>query len=61
MSITFDFGNEVIVLPQLDDIVTGGKTYQVTGYTIGGTSYAIGDRVKITGATTIAVVSTEKV
>ena len=54
------FENEVIALPQLDDIVTGGKTYVVTGYTIGGTTYAIGDRVKITAATTIAVVSQEK-
>lgn len=54
------FANEVIVLPQLDDIVAGGKTYQVTGYTIGGTAYAIGNRVRITGATTIAVVSSEK-
>ena len=54
------FKNEIVVLPQLDDIVASGSTYTVTGYTIGGTSYPIGARVKITDATTIAVVSQVK-
>lgn len=54
------FDGEIITLPALDDFTASSKTYTVTGYTIGGVNYEIGDRVKITGATTIAVVSTEK-
>lgn len=53
------FENEIIVLPQLDNISAGGKTYKVTGYTIDGVSYDIGARVKITKATTVAVVTAE--
>lgn len=53
------FENEIIVLPQLDNISNGGKTYKVTGYTIGGVPYNIGARVKITAATTIAVVTAQ--
>lgn len=54
------FDGEIIVLPKLDDITVSAKTYEVTGYTIGGVSYDIGARVKITGATMIAVVTKEK-
>lgn len=53
------FENEIIVLPQLDNISNGGKTYKVTGYTIDGVSYDIGARVKITAATTVAVVTAQ--
>lgn len=54
------FDGEIIVLPALDDYTVSAKTYQVTGYTIGGKSYDIGARVKITDATTINVVTKEK-
>lgn len=54
------FDGEIVTLPPLDDFATGGSTYTVTGYTIAGKPYAIGDRVKIQGATTIAVVSSVK-
>lgn len=53
------FENEIIVLPQLDNISANSKTYKVTGYTIDGVSYDIGARVKITKATTVAVITAE--